>query len=144
MLLFITGCLPKSYPNNKDSIPDNDEKIIKEFRSKQNYTTDQLKILEIKHLGDVSDYRIYYVPFKGSSGIINEEDWKKGEYIFLNESHTRIIGISNNKLYTLGNLINETQIDIKALYNIVDINDWSKKVYCNRMPERMNRNIFFG
>jgi hypothetical protein len=119
LLLFITGCSPKSYINNKDSIPDNDEKIIKEFRSHHNYTKDQLKTLEIKHLGDVSDYRIYYVPFKGSSGVLNEEDWIEGEYIFPIESHTRIIGIRNDKLYTLGELINETQIDIKALYNIM-------------------------
>ncbi|MCM0648899.1 hypothetical protein NBE98_10990 [Clostridium swellfunianum] len=114
----ITGSL-KNAVNTKDNINDNDEVIIKEFRSHHDYTNKELKSLEIKYLGIVDGYRIYYVPFKGSSGVLNPNSWTKEGYTFPVECQTRIIGIKSSKLYTVGNLIHETQINIKQLYDIL-------------------------
>jgi len=109
----------ESYINRNDSIADRDEKVIKEFRSHHNYSNEELKSLAIKYLGEVDGFRIYFVPFKGSSGVLNEGSWTKDNYTFPVESHTRIIGIKNSNLYTVGNLIHETPINIKALYDIL-------------------------
>ncbi|MBU3179200.1 hypothetical protein KPL47_23185 [Clostridium estertheticum] len=110
---------PTKNINESDSIIESDEKIIKEFRSHHNYSDKELKNLAINYLGDVDGFRVYFVPFKGSSGVLNEKNWTKDNYIFPIKSQTRIIGIKEDKLYTLGNLIHETNINIKALYTIL-------------------------
>lgn len=108
-----------SYLNKSDNISDRDKKLIKEFRSHHNYSNDELKSLEIKYLGEVDGYRIYFVPFKGSSGVLNSGAWKKEGYTFPVASHTQIIGIKDGNLYTLGNLIHETSINIRGLYELM-------------------------
>jgi hypothetical protein len=106
-----------SVVNTKDNIDDEDEAIIKEFRSHHGYTNNELKNLSIKYLGVVDNYKIYYVPFK--DGNETGEGWTKEGYTFPVKSHTRIVGIKSNKLYTIGELIHETQIDIKQLYELL-------------------------
>ena len=123
LLLLLVGCKStggvNSVVNTKDNINDNDEVIIKEFRSHHNYTNKELINLGIKYLGTVDGYRIYNVPFKGSSGVLNPSSWTKEGYTFPVECQTRIIGIKSSELYTIGNLIHETQINIKQLYDIL-------------------------
>lgn len=119
VLLTLTGCKSTSYTNTKDNIADEDEKIIKEFRSHHGYSINELKNLDIKYLGTVDDYKIYYVPFKGASGVLKENSWIEEGYTFPAECHTRIVGIKSNNLYTIGNLIYETQINIKQLYELL-------------------------
>ena len=108
-----------SYINKSDSITDGDEKIIKEFRSHHDYSNKELKNLAIHYLGDVDGFRVYFVPFKGSSDVPNEKSWIKDNYAFPIKSQTRIMGIKDDKLFTLGNLIHETTINIKALYTVL-------------------------
>lgn len=117
ILLAAAGCKSGNYINTKDSIDDKDEAIIKEFRSHHEYSKDELKSLDIKYLGKVDDYRIYYVPFKGKEEVGN--NITKEGYTFSDTSSTRIMGISSGNLYTFGNLINETQINIKKLYDVL-------------------------
>jgi len=119
VLLIIIGCKGISYINAKDTIGDKDEMIIKEFRSHQGYSKDELKKLKIRYLGTVEDYKIYYVPFKGSSGDINGESWTKEGYTFPAECHTKIVGIKYDNIRTIGELIHETQINIKELYELL-------------------------
>ena len=118
-LFVLVGCKSTSFINTRDNINDKDEAIIKEFRSHHGYTNNELKNLGIRYLGVVDDYKIYYVPFKGPSGVLNETSWKKEGYTFPIECQTRIIGIKSNELYTIGNLIHETQINIKQLYEVL-------------------------
>lgn len=121
--LALSGCkstgIKNSLLNTKDNINDKDEAIIKEFRSHHDYSNKELKNLKIKYLGTVDGYRIYYVPFKGSSGAVNPTSWTKEGYTFPVECQTRIIGVKSNKLYTIGNLIHETQVNIKQLYEVL-------------------------
>lgn len=119
LLLTLTGCNSASYINTKDNIVDEDEMIIKEFRSHHDYSNDELKKLEIKYLGTVDGFKIYYVPFKGSSGVINPNNWIIEGYTFPVECHTRIVGIKSKNLYTVGKLIHETQINIKQLHELL-------------------------
>lgn len=116
-LFILTGCKGSSYINAKDNIPDKDERLIKKFRSYQEYSNNELKNLDIRYLGTVYNYKIYYVPYKGENG--GEGDWVQGGYIFPTASHTRIIGIKSNKLYVLGELIFEQHINIELLYKIL-------------------------
>jgi hypothetical protein len=116
-LLILVGCKGAKYINTKDNINDKDEAIIKEFRSHHGYSNDELKNLEIKYLGAVDDYEIYYVPFKNESE--SSDNWIKEGYIFPAKSHTRIVGVKSNELYTIGNLIHETQINIMQLYEVL-------------------------
>jgi hypothetical protein len=122
-VLVLVGCNSiggvKSVVNTKNNINDNDEAIIKEFRSHHGYTNKELKNLEVNYLGTVDSYKIYYVPFKGSSGVLNPSSWTKEGYTFPIECQTRIIGIKSSELYTIGNLIHETQINIKQLYDML-------------------------
>ena len=111
--------IENSVLNTKDNIDDKDEAIIKEFRSHHDYSNKELRNLEIKYLGTVDGYRIYYVPFKGSSGVLNPSSWTKEGYTFPVECQTRIIGVKSTELYTIGNLIHETQINIKQLYDVL-------------------------
>lgn len=123
LLIAISVCkstgIENSVLNTKDNIDDKDEAIIKEFRSHHDYSSKELKNLAIKYLGTVDGYRIYYVPFKGSSGVLNPTSWTKEGYTFPVECQTRIIGIKATELYTIGNLIHETQINIKQLYEVL-------------------------
>ena len=115
--LVLVGCKSTGYINAKDNIDDKDEAIIKEFRSQHGYSKDELKKLEIKHLGTVDNYKIYYVPYKNESE--SGDSWVKEGYTFPPKSHTTIVGIKSNELYTIGNLIYETQINIKRLYEVL-------------------------
>lgn len=119
LTLTLIGGKSASYINSKDNIADEDEMIIKEFRSHHDYSNYELKKLEIIYLGTVDGYKIYYVPFKGSSGVLNENSWTKEGYTFPVECQTRIVGIKSNNLYTIGELIHETQINIKQLYQLL-------------------------
>lgn len=116
-LFMLVGCKSTSFINTKDNVDDKDEGIIKEFRSHQGYTNEELKNLTIKSLGTVDDYKIYYVSFKDENET--GEGWTKEGYTFPLKSHTRIIGIKSDKLYTIGELIHETQINIKQLYGVL-------------------------
>ena len=118
-LLTLVGCKNTNIINRSDNIDDKDEAVIKEFSSHHDYTNNELKNLEIKYLGTVDGYRIYYVPFKGSSGVLNPTSWTKEGYIFPIECQTRIIGIKSTNLYTIGNLMHETSINIKQLYEVL-------------------------
>ena len=118
-IIFLFGCSDINYINHNDNIPDKDEKLIKEFRSHHNYTNEELKNLQIKYLGCVEDYNIYDVPFKDYSGVSGDGAWTKDGYTFPVDSHTRIIGIKNGQLYTIGNLIHETTINMKELYRLL-------------------------
>lgn len=117
LVFVLVGCKSTNYINSKDNIDDKDEAIIKEFRSNHGYSNDELKKLDIKYLGIVDDYSIYYVPIKKEQESM--EDWVKEGYTFPAESHTRIVGIKSSKLHTIGELIHETQINIKKLYEIL-------------------------
>jgi hypothetical protein len=101
------------YKINKDN-----EKIMKEFRSHHGYSSDELEKLKIKYIGNVDNFYIYYVPFKDNSYDYDKDFEAKG-YRFPAKSHTRIIGIKDGKLYTLGNIIYETSISVKDLYNLL-------------------------
>jgi hypothetical protein len=116
-LFTLVGCKSTNFINTEDNINDKDEGIIKEFRSQHGYSNDELKNLSIKYLGVVDNYKIYYVPFK--DGNETGEDWIKEGYAFPLKSHTRIIGIKSNELYTIGELIHETQIGVKQLYELL-------------------------
>lgn len=116
-LFTLVGCGNASYVNTKDNINDKDEAIIKEFCSHHGYSNNELKNLATKYLGLVDGYKIYYVPFKGENE--SDKDWIKNGYTFRGKSYTRIIGIKSNKLYTIGELVNETQINIKQLYKVL-------------------------
>jgi hypothetical protein len=118
-LLVLVGCKNAGVVNTNDNIDDKDEAIIKEFRSHHDYSKKELKNLEIKYLGTVDGYKIYYVPFKGSAEVLNPTSWTKEEYTFPIECQTRIIGVKSNELYTIGKLIHETQINIKQLYEVL-------------------------
>lgn len=102
--------------NYFDDIRNSDEYLIKTFRSHHNFSFKELKQLEINYLGQVDGFRIYFVPIKGSW---ISDPWTKDGFTFPSESHTRIIGIKNGMLFTLGNLIHETSIDIKNLYELI-------------------------
>lgn len=120
VLLLLIVFIPwksMSYTNTRDGIGDKDEAIIKEFRSHHGYSKNELKNLEIKYLGTVDDYKIYYVPYKNDEPLT--KDLVKEGYTFPFKCQTRIIGINSYKLYTIGNLIYETQINIKQLYEIL-------------------------
>jgi hypothetical protein len=117
LIFFLAGCSNSSFINRSDNIPDGDEKIIKEFRAHHDYSDAELKSLAITYLGEINGYRIYGVPYKGVE--LYDKDWIKDGYNFPSKSHSRIIGIISGHLYTLGNLIHETSIDIKGLYNLV-------------------------
>ncbi|MBS4538464.1 hypothetical protein GOQ27_08305 [Clostridium sp. D2Q-11] len=120
IVILLVGCKQKNeLIKTDDNINDKDEKIIKEFRSHHDYSKEELKSLNIKYLGEVDGFRIYFVPYKGSNGILNERDWIKEGAVFPIESHTRILGVQYNKLYTLSNLVYETQINIKQLYELL-------------------------
>lgn len=116
-LFVFVGCQSTNYINTIDNINDKDEAIIKEFRSHHGYSNDELKKLEIKNLGTVDGYNIYYVELKNVSEP--GEDWTKDGYIFPVKCQTRIVGIKSNKLYTIGQLIFESQINIKQLYEVL-------------------------
>ncbi len=94
--------------SNKYNINAENEKIIKEFRSHHGYTNDELKNMKIKYLGNIEGYFIYYVPLKKSFDCGN--DYEAKGYVFSSVSMTRIIGINNGELYTLGNMIFETSL----------------------------------
>ena len=115
-ILVLAGCKSTNNINAQYNCDDKDESIIKEFRSHHGYSNDELKKLEIKYLGTVDNYRIYYVPYKNES---EGESWVKEGYTFPPKSHDKIVGIKSNKLYTIGNLIHETQINIKQLYELL-------------------------
>jgi len=119
VLLIIAGCKSASYINTKDNIGDKDEMVIKEFRSHHGYSKAELKNLQIKYLGTVDGYKIFYVPFKGASGVLNENSWTKEGYTFPVECYTTIVGIKANKLYTIGELLHETQINTEKLYELL-------------------------
>jgi uncharacterized protein (UPF0128 family) len=114
---MLVGCKSTNFINTKDNVDDRDEGIIKEFRSHHGYTNEELKNLTIKLLGTVDDYKIYYVSFKDENQT--GEGWTKEGYTFPLKSHTRIVGIKSDKLYTIGELIHETQINIKQLYGVL-------------------------
>lgn len=116
-VVLLLGCGRSNYINTKRKIDNKDEKIIKEFRSHHGYAEEDLKTLVINYLGDIEGYRIYFVEYNGEEEINGE--WIKDGYKFPVKSHTRIIGSKADNLYTLGNLIYETQIDVKALYDMV-------------------------
>lgn len=119
--LTLTGCLGENntFVDSEDDINDGHEYIIKEFRSHHDYSYDELKELDIKYLGDVDNFSIYYVEYEKESGIIYPEGWNVDGFIFPSQSHTRIMGISGGKLYVLGKLIHETSINVEALYWIM-------------------------
>ena len=117
LVLFLVGCSSLSYINRGDNIPDGDERIIKEFRSHHDYSDVELKNLSIVYLGEIDGYRIYEVPYKGEGA--SGEAWIRDGYKFPFKSHARIMGIKNGHLYTLGELIYETSIDAKGLYNLM-------------------------
>lgn len=117
LVFVLAGCKSTNYINSKDNIDDKDEAIIKEFSSNHGYSDDELKKLEIEYLGIADDYSIYYVPIKEEQE--SGEDWTKDGYTFPAKSHTKIVGIKSNKLYTIGELIHETQINIKKLYEVL-------------------------
>lgn len=117
-LFLLVGCKNVNYINTKDDIADGDEAIIKEFRSHHGYSNSELKNLNIKYLGTVDGYKIYYVPYKVDNGFGGNNTIKEG-YAFPPEAITRILGIKAKKLYTIGNLIHETQINIKNLHEVL-------------------------
>lgn len=94
-----------------------DEKIIREFRSHQGYSKEELNKLDIKPLGTIDAYDIYYVPFKDKT--FGSENWSKDGCTFPIFFNTRIIGVKSNRAYTLGNLLFETKIDVKKLYQLL-------------------------
>lgn len=104
---------------SKYNINAESEKIIKEFRSHHGYTSDELKNIKIRYLGNIHGYYIYYVPLKKSYDDGN--DYKTNGYVFPGVSMTRIIGIENGNLYTLGNMIFETSLreDVGEVYNLL-------------------------
>lgn len=108
-----------NYINTSDSIEDSDEKMIKEFRSHQNYSSEELKSLGIKYLGEVDGFKIYFVPFKGSIGVRDGGSFTKENYTFSIESQIKVIGIKDNILYTMGELLHQTSINTEELYNIL-------------------------
>lgn len=99
-----------------DDIKNSDEFLIKAFRSHHHYTIGELRQLKIEYLGEVDGYRIYDVSYKGS---VNSDPWTKQGYTFPPESHTRVIGIKKGSLYVLGELVHESNIDIKRLYEVI-------------------------
>lgn len=108
--------------SNMYSINTENEKIIKEFRSHHGYTNDELKNMKIKYLGNVEGYFIYYVPLKESADYGSSmQSYEAGGYVFPAVSMSRIIGIKDSKLYTLGNLIFETSLKDHAgeVYNLL-------------------------
>lgn len=111
--IILTGC-----KSNQNSNSSSDEKIIKEFRSHQKYSSSELKAIEIKYLGNVDNYKIYYVSYKEQVSA-NEKPFIKDNYIFPIAAQTRIVGIKEKELYTLGNMLYETQINVQQLYNLV-------------------------
>lgn len=105
--------------SNMYSINAENDKIIKEFRSHHGYTNDELKNMKIKYLGNVEGYFIYYVPLKP---VVEEgNDCEAKGYVFPAVSMTRIIGIKDGTLYTLGNLIFETSLreHVGEVYNLL-------------------------
>ena len=114
LLLSFIGCTTKNYTYSSK-----DEKLIKEFRSHQNYKEKDLKDLKIKKLGVVDDYTIYDVPYKGSNGTLNKNSIMKNNYTFSDVASTRIIGIKGSELFTLGNLVYEVNIDLEKLYELI-------------------------
>lgn len=116
-MFILLGYQSTTYINTKDDIDDSDEALIKEFRQNHGYSNNELKTLPIKLLREIDDYKIYYVDFNKTTESSN--DWGKDGIVFSVKSHTRIIGIKSKKLYTIGNLIYETQINIKKLYKIL-------------------------
>lgn len=104
--------------NQYDNIPDDDEFLIKNFRAHHDYSAIELKFLDIKFLGEVDGYRIYYVPNKNDTSY-DQDDWKVGKLVFPSKCHTRIVGIKNNKLSVIGELLNEIKINAQKLYNII-------------------------
>ena len=115
---MFTGCKNTNYINTNDDIEDGDEAIIKDFRSNHKYSNEELKNLDIKYLGTVDKYKIYYVPYNIDNGFGSKNTTKEG-YAFTIESLTRIVGIESKNLYTLGNLIYETRINIKQLHELL-------------------------
>lgn len=108
--------------SNMYSINTENEKIIKEFRSHHGYTNEELKNMKIKYLGNVEGYFIYYVPLKESADYGNSmQSYEADGYVFPAVSMSRIIGIKDSKLYTLGNLIFETSLKDHAeeVYNLL-------------------------
>lgn len=116
--LIISGCSEAGYINTKDGIPDSDEKIIKEFRAHHNYSQTELYTLGIRNLGEVDGFRIYFVLYKEASSV-SEESWSKGGFVFPSESHTQILGVKEGDLYTLGNLLFETSINVEKLHDLI-------------------------
>jgi len=108
-----------TYIDKKDSIRDDDEKLIKKFRSHHNYSLDELKGLEIEYLDEIDGYRIYLVEFDGNTDMGSLSGWDIDEYVFPIGASTRIIGIKDDNLYVSGKLIYETAIDIDRLYELV-------------------------
>lgn len=102
--------------NYFDDIRNSDEYLIKAFRSRPYHSINELKQLEIEYLGNVDEYRIYYVPLNSSRYAPPEES---DVFTFPSESFTRVIGIKNGMLFTLGSLIHESSIDVKSLYELI-------------------------
>lgn len=108
-----------SYIDKSDSINDDDEKLIKKFRSNHDYTFDELKELQIEYLGEVSGFRIYLVEYRGDIAMCPLTGWEIDGYVFPLGATTKIMGIKEDKLYVSGKLIYETSIDIPILYDLV-------------------------
>ncbi|WP_028550781.1 hypothetical protein [Paenibacillus sp. UNC451MF] len=106
------------YVNSYNNINDHDERLIKDFRSHHGYSRFELFSLEIRLLGEINDYKIYYVPFKGMDDTLNKPFEEQG-YNFPIQSQTRIIGIKGNRLYTLGWLIRMNDMDLNKLYKLI-------------------------
>ena len=108
-----------TYVNKDDSIRDDDEKLIKKFRSHHDYTPDELQNLEVIYLDEIDAYRIYLVEYQDSTELGEPKGWEVEEYSFPTGAETRIIGIKDNTLFVFGKLVYETNIDKEKLYRLV-------------------------
>jgi len=106
------------YVNSFNAIDDHDERIIKDFRSHHGYSKFELYNLEIRPLGEINDYKIYYVPFKGQEDYLNPPFEAQG-YTFPLASQTRIVGIKGDRLYTLVWLIRVEDMELTKLYELI-------------------------
>lgn len=115
---YLSEQTTKKFKITEYKINEENEKLIKEFRSHHGYSSDELKNMKIKYIGNVDNYYIYYVPFK-DKWYDYQGDFKCQGYSFPAQSQVRIIGSKDGKLYTLGMMIFETSINVKDLYNLL-------------------------
>lgn len=104
--------------NYFDNIKNSDEYIIKAYRLHNKYSLKELKQLEIRYLGGMDGYKIYFVPIKDSS---IPDEWKDRFY-FSPKSNARILGVKNGVVYTFGELVNDSSIHTKSLYKLIQGN----------------------